>query len=273
MQQNKVPTNKFINQKGQTFVIVVMLMVLALTAGVTMSSRFIKGLRNIVTSDDGSKAAGVAESLVERLLVVPSQTLTDYINNNSCGTACTLQITDDTGRALTATATLSFTGNTIDNYVFNLLEDEVSQVFLTGYPTGKSVTVCWDGDTSVVGTYIYSQSSTIRATPFAYNAVSTSHSDNNFANSASSLGYDNCFAVVASQTPLAIRLKSVYGEANGIAIPESGSSIPVQGIQIRATGKAGSAIKNVTVIKSQPFAPAFFDYALYQKSWTDSLSN
>src|SRR3989338_410727 len=99
------------DQKGQTFVIVLMIMILALSIGLTVSSRFIKNLRNVVGSDNSSKATGVAEAAIERILLIPTDTLTSYINNNTCGSDCALQIVDSTGQKFDATVTLSFEGN------------------------------------------------------------------------------------------------------------------------------------------------------------------
>jgi hypothetical protein len=56
-------------------------------------------------------------------------------------------------------------------------------------------------------------------------------------------------------------------------VPEAGFTIPVQGIKIVSTGKAGDAQKTVTVIKSTSFTPGYFDYSVYSKSETDALSN
>ena len=261
------------NEKGQTFVVVMMLMILALTIGITISSRFIKSIRTIVASDNSSRALSVAEAAVERVLLIPSETLETYIDGNSCGSDCFLEILDITGQKLTANVTLSYVGNSNQSYAVTLIEDEISQVTIAGYQSDRSVNVCWNGEASVVGYYLYSQAGVIKATPLAYNAVLTLHNDNGFSSSAASLGYANCFSIVASQTPLALRLRSMYARADAQVIPEAGYTIPVQGIKIVSVGKAGDAVRKVTVIKSTAFAPSFFDYAVYQKSWTDSLSN
>ena len=63
------------NQKGQTFILVLMIMFVALTVGITASSRFVRSLHSIVASDDATKALGVAESAMGRLLLQLSDIL------------------------------------------------------------------------------------------------------------------------------------------------------------------------------------------------------
>ncbi|MFH1088670.1 MAG: hypothetical protein V1719_02405 [Patescibacteria group bacterium] len=265
--------HKNLKQKGQTLVIMLMLMVVATFVGITVSTRFVKNLRLVSSADDSSKALSVAEALVERLLLVTSATLEEYISNNSCGDVCALSIADATSQTLTASAVLSFSGNSVNSYTVSLKQTNVQQVSLAGYQSSRTINVCWNGDASVVGSYIYTQSGAVKATPLAYNAVGTSHSDNGFNTSSSSMGYDNCFSVSAANTPQAIRLKTAYDDAEGAVIPEAGYSIPIQGIKIESTGRAGEAVRKVTVIKSKSFVPSYFDYVIYQKSTSEALSN
>jgi hypothetical protein len=260
-------------QKGQTFVVVVVIMLIAMSVGIASSSRFLISLRSIVSSDNVTKAQGVAEAAIERLLLQSSETLTGYINNNNCGSNCTLTIIDTTGQQLTATVVLSLLGNTSDKYSLAINESESASVNLTGFPTGKTVYACWNGTTSIQGMYIYSQSGVIKATPFAYNSVLAYNTGNNFAASSANFGYANCFGTVASETPLAIRYRSLYGRTDLDVLPESGYTIPIQGIKMVSTGKAGGAVRKITVVKSNSYTPVYFDFALYQKTWDTSLSN
>ena len=78
----------YYNQKGQTLVIVLLVMILALATGLIVSNRVIQGFKRSVKIDSSVRALGVAEALVERILTLNSGTLDDYIANNSCGSAC-----------------------------------------------------------------------------------------------------------------------------------------------------------------------------------------
>lgn len=261
------------NEQGQTLVIIVILMVVALMIGITVSSTFIQGLSILTASDDDAKAAAMAEALIERVLLIPSETLEDYIEFSSCGSDCYLEKTEDNGRVISATAALSYTGESEDSYDIKLAEEEANEIYLSGYTSGELIFVCWDGSYSIVSSYVYEDSGVVEANAYAYNAISTSHSDNNFDDAFSAYGYDNCFSFTASNTPKLLRLKSVYGEIDAAVIPEAGNSLPKQGILIESVGTAGKSKKTVTVIKSTPFLPAIFDYAVYQKSTSQTLSN
>ena len=83
-------------------------MIVATTIGITMSSRFISTLKGFVRTDDSSKALKAAEGIVERLLVVPFDTLEGYINFGSCGNDCVYTINEPNGNIVSAVATLAF---------------------------------------------------------------------------------------------------------------------------------------------------------------------
>lgn len=268
-----VHKSKFNPQSGQTLILVIMVMIAALFVGLTTSSRFVSRLHLLSNTDDASKAVGVAEASIERLLVLPASTLDGYINNNNCGSACTLSILDFNGQAITSNVILSHTGNSSVQYDVSLTEDHFEEVSLVGFSSGRSVSICWTGENSIVGEYIYTNSGVYTAAPFAVNSVSTAHPENNFADASANYGYSSCHSVTASNTPIALRIKSVYGKIDAHIVPAAGYSIPVQGIKLVATGKAGKTIKTITVIKSTSFTPSQFDYVLYQKSNSDTLSN
>lgn len=259
--------------KGQTLVVIIILSVLALSVGITVSSRFVKTLRNVSEFDDSSRARAVAEALVERLLVIPNDTLEDYINFGSCGDSCTLEITGFLGQVVNASATLSFTGASDDSYEMIGKNGEVSQLKLDGYETSSSVDVCWSGDASMYASYIYDQSGIIKANIYAYNPVGYSGYINNFSNASALHGYSNCFTVSTSYTPKVLRIKPINSDATIIIVPAGGRSLPSQGILITSVGRAGNAIKTIKVLKSSSSSPEYMDFVIYQKSTTDPLSN
>ena len=260
-------------ENGQTAIAMLVLMVVALLIGITVSDRFIRGLRSITASDNTSKAVAAAEAAIERLLVLPNDTLEDFITFGNCGASCFLQITDTNGQIITANVTLSHMGSSSEPYLMSLKESEISEMSLTGYASGQSLYVCWNGTASVDGLYVYNEGNVTKVQPYAYNSSTTSHPENNFPNASGLYGYQNCFTVTASNTPLGLRLKSVYEPVEVEVLPAPGYTIPTQGIRMVSVGEAGNARKTVTVIKSEAFVPIIFDYVLYQKSTTDALSN
>jgi hypothetical protein len=260
-------------EQGQTLVAVIVLMVLALTVGVVISNRFIRTLRDISQSDNSSKALAVAEAGIERMLLLPNETLEGYINFNNCGTACILEITGALGIKVRADITLSFIGASNDPFELKGKEGEVSQVYLSGYNSGGTLNVCWDDNSSIYASYIYEQSSVVKSNIYAYNPVGYVGFDNGFTNSASAYGHQSCFTVTAVNTPRLLRLKSFSSDPIIYIIPSEGQNLPSQGVLITSTGRAGNAIRVVKVLKATASAPEYFDFVLYQKSTTDPLSN
>ncbi len=264
---------KKIQEKGQTLVIMVIISALALSVGVVVSNRFIKTLRDVSESDNSSRARAVAEALVERLLVVSNDTLGDYINFGSCGTACSLEINGFLGQAVRADAALSFAGASADPFEMAGKNGEVSQLKLNGYVTNSSLDVCWSGGASIYASYIYDQSSGTAANIYAYNPVGYSGYINNFSDALALHGYPNCFTVSTPYTPKVLRIKPINADTSIVIVPSGGHSLPSQGILITSIGRAGNAVKTVKVLKSSASAPEYMDFVIYQKSTTDPLSN
>ncbi len=264
----------FKNQDGQTLVVIFMLMVIALTIGVALASRYIKTLHVLTETDNSARALAVAEAAVEHILLLPISTLEDYAQNGTCTTDCYLEITSADGQVVSATIELSKLGNSTDPFVIDLATDSTYQINLVGYPDNQDVSVCWNTvDMSVTTIFIHGTTGGYSADAYSYNPTTTSHSDNNFDIAAPSFGYANCFTINSQTDPAMLRIKAYYEEGPAVIVPSSGNALPTQGILIESTGKAGAAEKKVVVIITDPILPQIFDYALYQKSTTQPLSN
>ncbi|HNS71319.1 MAG TPA: hypothetical protein PKK07_01200 [bacterium] len=264
---------KTILRKGQILVAAIVLAVLSLTLGVVASSSLIKRVSMRTQADDLSKALAAAEGAAERMLVENTSVLEEYINYGNCGSACTWQVQDLNGQIISAQVSLSYAGETTDMFDTEVETDEVFQLNLNGYTSGASIDVCWNTPSSIYASYIKNESGTIVSTPYAHNAVNTSVPENNFDSSFASHGFSNCFTVTADDTPLMLRVRPMYLNARIYFVPQSGQSIPKQGILITSVGTAGDAVKKVKVLKSTAIAPIIFDYSIFQKSPEYSLSN
>ncbi len=266
--------NLYNNEKGQTLLIMFVMMVIALSIGIAISTRYIGGLRNITQSDLSTRAIAVAEAAVEHILLLPIETIEDYATNGTCGANCTLSITGDDGQVLTANVTLTILGSSSEPYLLQLKTDETSQVNLQGYPQNQNVYICWDEpDMSITGLYLNGAVGSYQADAFSYNPPTTSHADNNFSNAAAQQGYSSCITIASIANSNMLRLKALYNEGYVVVIPASGQVLPNQGILIESVGNAGDVTKTVTVLITDPIMPAQFDYALFQKSNTQPLSN
>ena len=266
-----------LNDKGQTLLIVVFLAVAALIFGVTISLRYVTNVRNITQSDSSSRALAVAEAAVERILLLPTETLEDYIDSGNCGSDCYLLITGSDGVNAEANVTLSYLGNSRSDYSLFLNKDNTSEVSLSGYPDNTSLTVCWNslgGDLpSVTALFVYGSSGNYSGDAYSYNSVGSSHSDNGFSEATAQLGYQNCFDVSGNVSPDILRVKSIYNDVTLSIVPDLGATIPSQGILISSEGTVSEQVRKIEVLKTLYQMPTQFDYAIYQKSATDALSN
>lgn len=259
-------------EKGQTLIIVMVVMVIALTIGVTISSRYIKTLRDISETDNSSRALAVAEAAIEKILLIPDETLSDYISSGICD-VCMLEISGESNYRARADVELSHAGLTDDVYEIKIGEGEVYQLNLNGYSSGSTLDVCWNGMASFYGSYIYQESGNYSTEIFSYNPIGYSGAFNGFTEAVAKYGYDNCFEVTTLGTPYVLRVKPYNEETFVYFIPSNGQSIPSQGILITSVGRSGNAIRTVKVLKTDGSVPEFFDYVIYQKSLDDPLSN
>lgn len=268
--------NVFKDQKGQTLLAVVFLMLMALGVVVSVSERFFKNIRMFATGDSNVKATAVAEALAERLLAQENSVLETYITN--CGSNCSLSVTDPRGIVASATATISYLGN-LATYSLPVTTDAVAEVNLINYPNNRNLWVCWNYSgsgslaPSLYGIFVNGNSGSYGTDTYAYNSVGSTNTFNGFSSAAALYGYNSCFRVDGRTAPKLLRLKSYYSNVTVTIVPDTGLTIPQQGIQIDVTGSSGGTVKTLTVTKSPVAMPLDFDYTLFQKSTSEPLSN
>lgn len=266
------------DQKGQTITAVIMIMLIALTIGVSVSTRFIKSLRMTSRTDTSSRAVAVAEAAVERMLDTDYQVLSDYISFGNCGTTCTLQIIGADGVIATANVTLSFAGGTSEPYPISLRENEVIEVSLEGYPDNDDLNICWDSPgegelPSVTGILIHGTDGNYQADAFAYNSIGSIYGANDFSEATSGSGYGHCALVNGVTDMVSVRVRSIYNDVNANVVSEAGVDLPSQGILISSIGTVVDTERKVEVVLSNPYLPLPFDYMIYSKSTSSPLSN
>ncbi|MBI2620610.1 hypothetical protein HYW61_00095 [candidate division WWE3 bacterium] len=266
-----------INQSGQTLVIIVLVMMMALAVGTAVSSRFIKSISERVQTDSSVRALAVAEAAIERLLRLPDSTLQDYVKYGTCGSDCELEIVGGDGVVAKTTVVLGNVGGSSDILNVSLTTDSVVEVGLDGFNNNTDISVCWNNPSgikpSVAGILIYGGDDSLGVDNYAFNSIGSTNIDNGFDDAASVSGYENCFEAVGRTNPRLLRLKSYYNNVDAVVLPGNGASLPIQGILIEATGKVADAVKKVSVIRSNKFLPVQFDFAVFNKSATFPLSN
>lgn len=270
---NQLKLSIFNNQKGQTLAIILVVMTMALIIGAGISTNFITNLRSRVTTDESYRADAVAQGLAERLLLKDFQTLKDYITFTNCGSECVLSITDTNFNA-SATATLSFLGNSTEAFEVDATTSSASEVNLNSYGSGN-LDVCWNDDAtqaSIMAMLVHGSVGSYQADTYAYNSATATYT-NGFSSATSNFGYDNCFTVTGRTNPQFLRIRTAYDDVKVYVKPTGSASIPSQGVRIVSTGTSNGVNRVVTVTKSDSFLPADFEYALFQNSTTLPLTN
>lgn len=260
-------------RRGQIIVAMIALMLLSLSLGITVAGGFIKNIRSQTNTDDLSKAGAGAEALLEQLLALPNSTLEGYIDGNNCGSACAWSVTDVTGENITASAVLSYAGNSTETFFSEIETTKVFQLNLKDYHSGSLVDICWDTPASIYASYVKENSGVISSDAYAYNAVNTSNPENNFQQATANHGHASCFSITADGTPQLVRLRPYYLNTAVYVIPQAGYAIPKQGVLIMVTGRSGDSTRIVSALKTTAVPPSIFDYAVYQKSPNEPLSN
>ena len=244
-------------ESGQTLAAIFVFMVLALSIGVGITSRFIKTMRSSTETDFSSRAVGVAEAGAERILLESYETLSDYIDEGTCGDDCYLEFTGTQGLVSTATISLSYLGGLEGPSLVSLPENEVREVYLLGYADNQPIWFCWGdaSDTSIVGMQFHGNTGSYGVDNFACNSIGGDHSENGFDIASSLFGYQNCCEVPGASDPQFVRVRSVYGEVNVSVVPQIGFSLPSQGILIESRGTVGGVTKIARILKTRSYLP------------------
>lgn len=291
---NKLFTKEKLSDKnpaesGQTLLFVVVMMTIALAAGVSISVNTISSLSRTSQSDTSSRVSAAAEAGIERLLNTPNNVLSlidTTPNSTNCGlipgvtydatsNKCLLTITTpSSGDAITSTALLdasSFNYNKtspVSHYFFNLKNGVVKEVNLSGY-SAANVQVCWT-PTSSTGAdlfYITYNSSGIQESAGVQgNASSNGYDRHGFKpQPGGANGFTYC-QTVAANGMYGLRLRSLAGDAKVGVFPLNGGTLPSQGYMLESTGVLSqdpNTKRKIVAYKSVPYLSGIFDFSIF----------
>lgn len=265
------------NQRGQTLLIIVFVMVIAFSAGITSTSRLISLIKAGEEDALANSAKAIADSALERILRKSITELGGYIDSGVCP-ECYLEVQNPNGGIDRAQITVSYLGKDQPQLDLDLSTTATSEVNLIGYGDAKSIKLCWKptGPTypAIVGSLIYIDGAgDIVAFPFAYNTLGSPYTGNQFSTAVAELGYSSCLTLNSLTSPQVLRLRAFYARVNAVLIPDAGANLPSQGILIESVGTSNQVKSKVTAVKSAPITPLPFDFAIFQRSSTDSLKN
>ncbi len=256
-------------EAGQTLLIIVLIMVVVLTIGLSVASRSITNLRTSTEEENSQRAFSAAEAGVERALQSRGNIgSVDLLNNAS--------IKQATYADLGGTQFVPNNGGTI-------AKDDGIDIWLSSYPDyaspwSGSLTIHWGTQGSsacsaaAVEIIILSGSSAAPiSNRYVYDACTSRQSGNNFTLSTSTESTISGVAFAYKTPPIAVssgllaRVIPLY--ANTPIGVEGSVALPTQGKQIQSTGISGSTIRQVTYYQGYPeLPPEFFQYILFQPS-------
>ena len=278
-------------QRGQALLIVVLVMVIALTVGLSLVSRSITNLRSTTEQENSQRAFSAAEAGVEQALkiegtgaLVPERTFTE---NNATIESVNVQ-------EVKGSNFLLYGGN-------NIVKNDGADIWLSDYSTdsnerflnaqdvnvrilwGESATDCSNAgmDISVITT---TDTGNPRANAqiirYAYDPCSTRRSVNSLSSptdlsSPVSIGNVSFYQsiVIPVQKGLLIRIAPIFQNAkigvqgytyNASGALDASKDLPPQGRLIDSVGSAGDTKRKVRFFQGYPALPVeFFPYALF----------
>lgn len=277
--------------QGQILVLVLLVVLVGLTIGLSIASRTLTNIRNAGDLDQSNRAFSAAEAGIEKALArikAGQDCSSGACNPNITGTVTEVKL-ENAG------------GNTGAFGIPALEKDNVIQLNLATY-TGDTFDVYWgnaddsgNSAAAIVVSVVYANGANYG---LGKTAIDPSSRNNNFSSptaSGGSVSYpgtsngltlqDDSFhddygfmsrinlknspgnLVPAGSNPVMARVRLLYNGPEQIAFsPQDTFSLPPQGQQITSTSSAGGKTRTVKVFKSNATLPAIFDYALFNGS-------
>lgn len=249
-------------QKGQVLLIVILIMVVTLTVGLSVVSRSITNLRTTQESESSQRAFSAAEAGVERIINSTNQSVSRSIDSNTSYS--------------TTKVTVSGTYVPI-NGLNPVPKNDGADVWLAQYPNYASpyngtVTVYWGQNNEVCSTgndntqaaleivVLSGSVSSPVTTHYALDPCTSRASLNNFTSTLSqgSVGgrtYPHSYPISITNG-LLMRIIPLY--SSSVIAVGSSTNLPSQGETIESTGTSGNTTRKIIVTKGYPKLPVEF---------------
>lgn len=262
--------NTLKNQQGQALLIIVLVMVVALTVGLSVASRTITNLRNTREQASSQKALSAAEAGIEQAIKSGAPVAGSFTGNTSYNTTVT---------QVNGTSPFLLNGGG------SVPKNDAIYVWVTPYSTNPAnlwqnpwngnLTIYWGDNTGDCNNAAIEVSviSGSRAAPvitrYTADPCAARRGTNNFSNSAASnttisgirFYYQRTISITNG---LLVRVDPIY--KNAFMGAAGSTALPTQGNVITSTGTSDSTTqRKVTVFQGYPEIPAeFFPYTLFQ---------
>lgn len=270
-------------EKGQIILVVLLVMAVGLTVGLSVAGRSLTDVRLSTQIDESSRAFSAAEAGIENIL---SQGL--------FGAAGSSQGTVGDSDYNVSVATL---GGSSSIFAFpTAIEDGDSQtIWLVPHDatgpvetptyTASDIEICWGDDGSIAAavevSILFKSGSDYKVARAAYDPDSSriSSTNNEFKPSSGACTqqgsiYNHHQTITFSDLDpapsgilLALRLRPVYASSKIAVVPSAGITLPEQGKNISSTGKAGSGVsRRWNVVQTYSAPTDLFDYAVWSNT-------
>lgn len=258
-------------QKGQALLIVLLVMVVGLTIGLSLATRSVTDIKISTQLEESSRAFSAAEAGIEAALKGESEPATPVQIGNA-----TYIFSKDTAGGTDQPLALGKIG-IADTYTVWLTSHDTDgnlQIGDTYDYDGTTIDICWGegGETTKPAmevSVVYRQGGIYKITRGAYDPEDGGRRNNNhFADTDDGVNCGGGFAYGKTSTLpagvlVALRLRPFYLETNAGVEPQDGFDLSSQGLLITSTGTAGDTTRKVEVVQSYPSLPAIFDYLLF----------
>lgn len=262
-----------IHRSGQALIILLLVMVVALTVGLSIASRSLTDVKISTQTEESQKAFSAAEAGVEEILRQDLATLAGgggVSSNIGTDAAYSVQITAQGGA---------------QSYVPNRVvsQDDIAQINLTdGGLDGKQISVYWAKTSdpsesadpncaSMEISFVYN-SGGLQLSKFGFDPGTCGRRTSGFSTATESSftigsdSYKERAQVVVPTGAQIMRLRPLYNKASLAVEAPAGFTFPTQSYLVASTGTSGEATRKIEVTRSLEAMPPIFDYVLYSGS-------
>ncbi len=266
--------------KGQTLLVVVLIMVISLTVGLSVVSRSITDIRTASDDENSQRAFTAAEAGIEQALQDGESLISGSFSGNNAVYETTVETLGDSGEFLL-------------NNGSSILKDQPADIWLSTYseddnlnysnPWSGNLTISWGSDDDLCDpeelinteaaleiVLIRGSKASPQSSHFLFDPCDsrrTGVSGNNFSSptvgsfSVAGDTFSNQVTIPINSGLLA-RLIPLYASAKiGIS---GNSTLPPQGVVITSIGRSGSSERKVVSFRSNPGLPVeLFPYILF----------
>lgn len=255
---------------GQTVLMIVLVMTLALTVGLSLISRTTTDIRVTSQFEESARAFSAAEAGIEESLASFGNASGNYDNGVTYNSTID-QIGQDGVYQLPITSTVIGQASTI----FLAAHDQIGNIDWTNRYTG-SLRFCWkqatEGDPmpAIELTFFKKTLAGVYSTQrFAYDSqVRANGFDRTFGTDDCGTGNTDLASadIFIVNTPMSgfVRVRPYYSDAVVYIEPLGSATFPSQGNLITSTGGIpGGATRKITVVRQFKTPPSLFDYVLF----------